>query len=75
LKPDALDPDLLRLFHEPLYLELLKEASRGRVSLEMLERGLGSEDTPILQGIFEWSLRAAGGTHAVMRYILDDEDP
>lgn len=73
LKPDALDPDLLRLFHEPLYLELLKEASRGRVSLEMLEHGLGSEDTPILQGIFEWSLRAAGGTHAVMRYILDDE--
>jgi len=73
LKPDALDPDLLRLFHEPRYLELLKEASRGRVSLEMLERGLGNEDTPILQGIFEWSLRAAGGTHAVMRYILDDE--
>jgi acetoin utilization protein AcuC len=70
IEPQPLDPELLALFHEPGYLELLREASRGEVRVEMLERGLGTADTPILKGIYEWSLRAAGGTHSSMRDIL-----
>jgi len=68
--PDPIDPGLLTLFHEVSYIELLQEASRGEVRLEMLERGLGTADTPILRGIYEWSLRAAGGTHATALDIL-----
>lgn len=70
VEPRAVDPDLLQLFHEPKYLHLLERSSRGEVSLEMLGRGLGSEDTPILKGIWEWSLKAVGGTHAAMQEIL-----
>jgi len=71
LDPVPLDPELLTLFHEPAYVDLLREASRGEVRLEMLERGLGTQDTPILKGIYEWSLRAAGGTHSTIMDIID----
>ncbi len=69
-EPRAADPALLQLFHEPEYIRLLEQASNGEVSLEALARGLGSPDTPILKGIFEWSMKAVGGTHAAMQEIL-----
>ncbi|MEJ2724219.1 MAG: acetoin utilization protein AcuC [Deltaproteobacteria bacterium] len=73
LAPEAIDSNLLTLFHEPEYLRLLEQASRGEVRLEMLECGLGTADTPILPGIYEWSLKAAGGTHSCLRAILEDK--
>lgn len=71
LDPQPLDPALLTLFHASDYVALLREASRGRFRLEMLERGLGTADNPVLLGIYEWSLRAAGGTHEAMKRLLD----
>jgi acetoin utilization protein AcuC len=71
LEPRPLDPSLLALFHDFTYLSLLREASQGRFRLEMLERGLGTADNPILCGIYDWSLRAAGGTQEAMAYLLD----
>jgi len=68
--PEAIDETLLTLYHEPAYVALLKEATRGHVSVEMLERGLGTADTPILKGIYEWSLKAAGGTYRAVQDIL-----
>jgi len=62
VEPQRIDPKVLTLFHDEHYLELLKEASMGKVSLEMLSYGLGTEDNPILPGIYEWSLMTAGGT-------------
>ena len=57
LKPDATDVlPLLTLFHEPAYLSLLEEARKGIASLQMLERGLGALDNPILSGICEWTV-------------------
>ncbi len=73
LRPEPIDDNLLLLYHETEYLSLLREASEGKVSLEMLARGLGTEDTPILKGIYEWSLQAAGGTLEAMRHIVRDE--
>ncbi len=70
VQPQAIDERLLTLYHEPRYLSLLKAASRGKVSLEMLERGLGTADNPILEGIYEWSLRAAGGTYGAVKDLL-----
>ena len=65
-KPESIDRSLLTLFHDPEYLRLLKKASQGEVQLEMLERGIGTKDNPILAGIFEWSLKVAGGTRETM---------
>jgi acetoin utilization protein AcuC len=71
VEPQNIDEDLLYLFHEPGYLHLLKDASHGQVSLDMLERGLGTADTPILRGLYDWSVRAAGGTYSSMKDILE----
>ena len=49
---------------------VLEEASKGNVSLETLERGLGTEDNPILPGIYEWSLLAAGGTYRALDHLM-----
>ena len=62
ITPKPIDPEALRSFHENRYLSLLKEASMGKFSLEMLSHGLGTDDNPILPGIYEWSLMATGGT-------------
>jgi acetoin utilization protein AcuC len=73
LEPEPIAKRLLMLFHEPDYIRLLEEASKGEVRLEMLEHGLGSADNPILSGIYEWSLRAAGGTHEAMGRIINGD--
>ncbi len=70
LDPRPLDPSLLTLFHDQTYLAILQEASQGRFEPEMLAWGLGTADNPVLRGIYEWSLRAAGGTHEAMRCLL-----
>jgi len=70
LEPQPMDPALLTLFHDPDYLGLLEEADRGNVRLEMLERGLGNRDNPLLPGIYEWVLKAAGGTYAAMEALI-----
>ncbi len=73
LEPEAVDKSLLSLFHETEYLRLLEDASQGQVSLEMLERGIGTPDNPILPGIYEWSCRAAGGTCSALYRIMNQE--
>jgi acetoin utilization protein AcuC len=73
LEPKALARPLLMLFHEPSYISLLEEASGGKVRLAMLERGLGTADNPILSGIYEWSLLAAGGTHKAMNDLINGD--
>ena len=74
LKPDATDVlPLLTLFHEPAYLSLLEETRKGIASLQMLERGLGTLDNPILSGICEWTVCAARGTNMAMQQLVNDE--
>lgn len=73
LEPQAIDKNLLELFHEPEYLRLLEESSAGKVRLEILERGLGTADNPILPGIYEWSLLVAGGTHTAMDKLIKND--
>ena len=70
LKPEPIEKSLLTLFHDPRYLTLLEKASQGEVLLEMIERGIGTSDNPILRGIFEWSLKGAGGTQAAMDRLM-----
>jgi acetoin utilization protein AcuC len=72
-EPKPIDPKLLSLYHDEEYLNLLKEASTGKVTLDMLSHGIGSEDNPILPGIYEWSLMTTGATHMGMKYILGGE--
>jgi acetoin utilization protein AcuC len=70
LDPEPLDPKLLTLFHTTALIQAVEKAGRGEFELEMMEFGLGTKDNPILPGIYEWVLRAAGGTYQVMDSIL-----
>jgi len=71
LSPESIDESLLTLFHEVEYLRILKKASHGEVSLEILERGIGTTDNPIIPGIFEWSIKVAGGTHTALGHLIN----
>jgi acetoin utilization protein AcuC len=71
IAPKPIHPGLLSLFHDEEYLNLLREASIGKVTLDMLAHGIGSEDNPILPGIYEWSLMTAGATYMGMRFIVE----
>ena len=73
LNPEPVEMSLLTLFHQNDYLRILEKASRGEVSLEILERGIGTADNPILPGIFEWSLKVTGGTCMAMARIVNGD--
>lgn len=73
LKPEAIDRSLLSLFHETEYLKILENASNGEVILETLERGIGTEDNPILPGVFEWALKVTGGTRDALNRIASGQ--
>jgi len=70
LDPEPIAENLLTLFHDPKYLNRLKEASAGNFRLDMLESGLGTGDNPVIPGIYEWSLRVAGGTRAALQALM-----
>jgi len=73
LEPEALPINLLPLFHEPVYLHLLQEAREDKVTPDMIAHGLGTLDNPIIPGIYEWSLLAAGGTLGAMDSLAREE--
>jgi len=62
VNPEPLDPGLLTLYHDPEYLGLLRESSKGEVRLEMLACVSALRTLPLSRDL-EWSLRACGGTH------------
>jgi len=70
-EPALLGFDLPRLFHEDRYLELLREADIGKPSIEMLAHGIGTEDNPILPGIYDWSAKTAGATQMGMEFLAE----
>ncbi len=61
--PEPLNEDLLYLFHDRAYIDLLKKAERGEFAPEMLQAGLGTEENPVFRGMFQLALTIAGGTH------------
>ncbi|MDI6726468.1 MAG: acetoin utilization protein AcuC [Smithellaceae bacterium] len=73
LPPEPAEYEAARNFHTEGYLKALALASQGKASLELLEHGLGTEDNPIIPGIYEWSFRAVGGTVQGLSKILAGE--
>jgi acetoin utilization protein AcuC len=62
IAPEPIDENLLYLFHTREYIELLKRTEHGGFTLDMLKAGLGTEDNPIVPGIYDFCLTSAGGT-------------
>src|SRR5512136_629155 len=72
VEPMPIKEELLYLFHEKQYVEVLKKASAGEFSMEMLWAELGTGDNPIFKGMFEFVLSVAGATYQGAQMLLDD---
>ncbi len=63
VRPEPLDEELLYLFHEKSYIDLLKRCDQGEYGIEMYAVGLGTDDNPVSRGMYQFALAASGGTH------------
>ncbi|WP_156291542.1 acetoin utilization protein AcuC [Oceanobacillus salinisoli] len=62
----------LALFHNPEYIEAVKHASNGELEeTKMNEFGLGTEDTPIFEGMHEASSLMVGGSLTAVDEVLN----
>ncbi|NMC71240.1 MAG: acetoin utilization protein AcuC [Myxococcales bacterium] len=71
IAPQAAEPAYLERFHDPAYLAVLRRASGGVHDVAALARGIGTEDCPVLRGIWEFCLLATGATQACVAAVLD----
>ena len=72
-RPEPLDEELLYLFHEKSYIEMLKKADNGQFEVRMLEAGLGTDENPVFRGMYTLALGIAGGTHRGGQMLLTGE--
>jgi acetoin utilization protein AcuC len=73
VRPEPLDEELLYLFHERSYIDLLKKAEDGLFEPEMLGVGLGTNENPVFKGMYSLALAIAGGTHKGAMMLADGE--
>ncbi len=73
VEPKPIEEELLYLFHEKQYLDVLKKADAGEFSMEMLWAEIGTGDCPIFKGMFDFVLRVAGATFEGTQMLLDDD--
>lgn len=59
--PKNVDEEVLLLFHDKEYLDILKSAEH-KVDATVLFKGLGTEDNPIFSGMFDFALGAVSST-------------
>lgn len=60
IKPRQAGIDDLRRFHEEAYLEQLRRAAGGDLTVEGLHMGLGGTDTPVFPAMFDYGRWAVG---------------
>jgi acetoin utilization protein AcuC len=60
----------LEAFHSPRYLDELQRASAGQLSLQSLDIGLGTPETPVFRDLWDYAVHAAGASLAAADLIL-----
>ncbi|MCD6304596.1 MAG: acetoin utilization protein AcuC, partial [Planctomycetes bacterium] len=63
----------LLTFHTERYLDILRAAAAGQLDEEGLAMGLGTDDTPLFNGLYEYATLAAGATLAGAELLLAGE--
>ncbi len=71
IEPPPASLEELRRLHTPAYLEALQRAEAGRVDESALWAGLGTPETPIFPGMFEYAALAAGATLFAARAVAE----
>ncbi|MBP1947825.1 acetoin utilization protein AcuC [Virgibacillus litoralis] len=71
IKPRTATEEELALFHDLSYIQAVQKASNGKMQTdEGLEYGIGTEDTPIFNGMHEASSYLVGGTLTAIDSVL-----
>jgi len=63
---------VLKKFHSARYLHALKTASKGKWDSEALNMGIGTQDCPVFEGLYDYAVLAAGGTLVAANLILSN---
>ncbi len=71
LDPIPIDEELLYVFHDRKYIEVLKKADAGEFTMDMLWAELGTGDNPVFKGMFDFVLAVAGATYQGANLLLD----
>ena len=73
LKPEPLCMEKLSLFHNEEYLRLLDSASSGTFDFEMLGCGLGTEENPVFEGLYNLVTLSAGATYLGKELLMRED--
>ena len=73
VSPSAVDRSVLQRFHTGEYLDALQRASQGHCDIDVLYAGLGTPDTPVFLGMYEYAVLAAGASLRGAELVLDGE--
>jgi acetoin utilization protein AcuC len=64
---------VLKKFHTGRYLHALRDAARGRLDAEAFAMGIGTEDCPVFDGLYEYATLATGATLVGAELILSGD--
>ena len=63
----------LEAFHAGRYLDVLRAATGGHLDVEGLAMGIGTQDTPVFAGLYEYASLACGATLTAAGLILNGQ--
>ncbi len=73
VEPDPAPREFVERLHQPEYLDILRRAQDGEMGVEGLHAGLGTPETPVFRGLYDYALLAAGATRLAGRLAADGE--
>ncbi len=72
VRPRRARREELLLFHTEAYVSALEAIERGHFDPSMLSFGLGSEDCPLLEGLYGWCEGVTGATITALELLSED---
>ena len=70
--PEPAERIVLKKFHSARYLHALQTASNGKGDSEALNMGIGTQDCPVFEGLYDYAVLVAGGTLTAAKLILSN---
>ncbi len=71
--PTKATPAELEKFHEPDYLEAIKNAEKGNLTPQAFAMGIGTPDCPVFPGMYQYFSLVSGASLTGARLILSGE--
>lgn len=72
VNPSPADPAVLALVHTPEYLDVLRRASEGDIDERIVSHGLGMEECPLFDGLWDYCLETVGIAAQAIDDLVED---